>query len=1073
MRPGPEGLYPAAPAKTTVKLDFDHRPLPDIPLPNDLATRYDPTSATGLRLNVSMITPTAHERRLRERVDELDGWGLFEHITIPFTGPLDLASIVAAHRDPDYFPDDDVVYLIDVDPDSAHFGDLVPVDVGEGNYPVVLEKRDYWKNDPRGETLSLLYEEVDEDTNGNGVLDPGGDANGDGVLGDGEWPEDTDGDGVLDKPNYLPGAHPAWDDLAGRADALTSFYERETNTLIVRPLVPLHERTTYAVVVTRRLLDADGQPVGSPYPWVNHTAQNQALAALPSVLPAGLSMSDVAFTFAFTTQTAESAWVAVREGLYGHGVQAHLGTEYPAKLEALKVLRDPSDDHWAGVTNPYILPMEKLLMILSPVASELLGMDTSSKQYKLLEDGLGYLDYIVDGSYRSPQLFPREDADGNPLPYNEQVWPVDLDRVPAPARPESVSFTLYVPRKEVSNRGRGEPVPLIIQGHGYSSSRFEALNWAGYFARHGVATIAIDCPSHGIGISDADMAQARGLVGLVGLGGFLDAVMTGRATDDNGDGVPDSGADFWTSYLFHTRDMVRQCGLDYMQLVRILRTFDGTRRWDFDVNGDGQPDLAGDFDGDGVVDVGARMPLGMTGSSLGGIMASMMAGLEPELDAAVPICGGGGLTDIGNRSLQGGVREAVQLRMMAPLYVGTLDMTSDTGGTGAGAMRFETIIPDLNGAKTLPLGTVSGVQAGDTVVVTNEDNHEQRCVTVSPGGIFRLGVPSDRGDRTTIALYRGPQLMGRAECDLADGAAPYATLDAFGQEISFQGEDFAEGAPLVALADGPAYRRASPEFRRIMSLAQLAVDPGDPETYARHFGAEPLHYPATGEWTGTHTIVTTTMGDMNVPAGAGVSEGRAAGFIELRADDPRYGEPVNQVLIDHYVPEAVSVLKRYVDNQGVGVHIDVEDFAHGDDVWTPRGIPRLDPPLRLIGPDAVCRAAGSDATSGVAGGPNDPVECGISGSLFPMSHPEGKHDLPVPGDNTDRAIAQCEASCTDDCGACGDTKVFDMGLYFFNLIARYVVSDGTSFDLNAMCNATNTCEDVPPRPAPRPDDAQP
>ena len=34
------------------------------------------------------------------------------------------------------------------------------------------------------------------------------------------------------------------------------FYEKQTNTLILRPLVPLHERTTYAVVVTRRLKDA-------------------------------------------------------------------------------------------------------------------------------------------------------------------------------------------------------------------------------------------------------------------------------------------------------------------------------------------------------------------------------------------------------------------------------------------------------------------------------------------------------------------------------------------------------------------------------------------------------------------------------------------------------------------------------------------------------------------------------------------------------------------------------------------------------------------------------------------------
>ena len=38
-------------------------------------------------------------------------------------------------------------------------------------------------------------------------------------------------DGVLDKPNYLPGLNPERDNLAGRADARMTFYERETHTL--------------------------------------------------------------------------------------------------------------------------------------------------------------------------------------------------------------------------------------------------------------------------------------------------------------------------------------------------------------------------------------------------------------------------------------------------------------------------------------------------------------------------------------------------------------------------------------------------------------------------------------------------------------------------------------------------------------------------------------------------------------------------------------------------------------------------------------------------------------------------
>ena len=344
-----EGLASSTPAATTVKFDFFHKPQPDIPLPNDLATRADATSATGLRLNASMIAPTKMESRARELVDELDGWGVFQPITIPFTGPLDVQSILDGHRDPDYDTSNDVVYLIDIDRDSPEFGKLQYLDVGNGNYPVVLEGVDrYGPDDPRGDSLSLYFEETNEDKNGNGKLDRG---------------EDTNADGLLDVPNYLPGKDPSPDDLAARADALMTFYEKQTNTLILRPMVPLRERTTYAVVVTKRLKDAHGDPVGSPFPWIHHLAQTAALEPLPDVLPKGLTLDDVAFAFTFTTQSIGADWVAVREGLYGKGPQAHLGKEYPAEVTKLYVARS------GNPKNPYIAYGEQL-----QTALEFIGM---------------------------------------------------------------------------------------------------------------------------------------------------------------------------------------------------------------------------------------------------------------------------------------------------------------------------------------------------------------------------------------------------------------------------------------------------------------------------------------------------------------------------------------------------------------------------------------------------------------------------------------------------------------------------------------------------------------------------
>lgn len=1013
----PSGLAESPATVTTVKSDFLHRPLPEIPLPNDLATRYDPTSATGRRINASMVAPTAIERRVRERIDQLDGWGVLQPITIPFTGPLDIGSLVdldgepRLHSDPNYDFADDVVYLIDITPSSPEYGQPRALDVGNGNYPVGLERLEYWKNDPRAGTLSILFEEVDEDQNGNGVLDPG---------------EDTDADGVLDKPNYLPGRKPAWDDLAGRADALMTFYERETHTLILQPLVPLRERTTYAVVVTRRLKDEQGRPVGSPYPFTNHASQNKALARLPEVLPKGLAMRDIAFAFTFTTQSLSAHWVAVREGLYGKGVQAHLGEDFPPEVQAVYKMRDRE------VENPYILPAEDWRTAFNLISSQLRGIGASSEAFRRLAEAQQYIDYLAVFTIESPQLFERTDAEGDPLPLDAQAWPVDLDRAKAPARGETVQVFVSVPRKEISARKDGKPAPVVLIGHGYTGNRFDVANLGGWFARHGMATVGIDCVSHGLDLSPDEEGLARMLLKGLGLEAFGDAALSDRAFDQNGDGRKDSGADFWTAYLFHTRDVVRQCTLDHMQLVRVLRSFDGQRRWAHDLDGDGKPELAGDFDADGVVDFGGDARIGMTGGSLGGIMATLVGALEPHVEVVAPIAGGGGLGHIGLRSQQGGVREAVILRVMGPLYVATTDR--ETGQT-----TVETIVPDLNDDATRTLAVVEKVRPGDTMVVENLANGRRGCSYVDAEGRARAGVDSDVGDRTVVRFYSGRRLVnGSTECEVLKGAEPVAVVDTFQAPVDFQGQTFEEGAPLVALAEGYGERRASPGLRRFLALGQLVLDGGDPAVYARHLLREPLEYPALGERTGAHSLIVTTVGDMNVPASSGVTVARAAGLVEYREDDPRYGVPPNQVLIDTFTAEAVDTYGRFTDTEGNPVHLDVENFSEGLDPWGD-AVPRMDPPLRL------------------GFGQKDPLG-GRSAAIFPYAIPTGQHGFAQPGEMIDASRALCRMNCMDMAGCeCDGSDGFDVGTFMFNMIGRYLATGGAELSADA-CQSSDDCD---------------
>ncbi len=1049
----PEGLAKAQAASTTVKMDFFHRPLPEIPLPNDIATRYDESSPTKRRINASLVAPTAMEREVRELIDELDGWGVYQPITIPFTGPLDFQAIVDAHHDDNYDTSDDLIYLINIDEDSAKFGQIHHLDVGNGNYPVVLEQLGgYWKNDPRAHTISLLFEETDEDVNGNGVLDMGEDANRNGVLdagedldGDGvlDLPEDTDADGVLDKPNYYPWANPDPNNLAERADALMPFFELQTNTLIAKPMVPLEERTTYAVVVTRRLKDAEGNPVGSPFESINHVDQTRDLKSLLKVLPDGITLQDVAFTWSFTTQTVQSDWVAVYEGLHGKGVQGHLGEEFPARLASIEPLQD--GDFFPNDQNLHVLETEDILTPLELLATQLLGLEDGSKEFEEAISAQRYIDYHVIGSYNSPQLFARTDDEGNPLSYNRQSWPQDLTQKAAPARNEQIYFWLTVPRPEISARGQGRPAPVVLLGHGYTSNRLEALLFSGFMARHGFAVLAIENVSHGLEVSEDDARLADLLLGSLGLGPFFEAANKSRAFDQNNDGRPDSGADFWSAYLFHTRDVVRQSVLDYIQLIRVLNSFDGKRNWDYDLNGDGQNELAGDFDGDGQIDIGLQSDLFATGGSLGGFMSSLLGALEPSMVAVAPIAGGGGISDLGIRSIQGGVREAFILRVLGPLYVGTLD-----GETGE--LLVETVVADLNDDKVRPVARVSGLGPGDTMVVENLSNDERACGYILAQGTVRAGLASDKGDRLRISFYKGAALVpGSTECELVEGLEPHVTIESFGaEEFDYQGELYSPGMDLVALDQGLGLRRADPELRRFVPLGQLVLDPADPAVYARHFHDEPLHYPLLGTKTGSHAMIITTLGDMNVPASGGVTMGRAAGFIDYLNPDPRYNKPQNQVFIDNYVNEAVHLYARHTDPAGNGVHIDVENFAEGTDLWGEE-IPRLDPPLRLW----------SDVD--LEGNPRG----GVSGAVFPFPIPEGQHGFPFPGALPDMAKERCEDACPEgqQCD-CDNIETFDVGHYMFNMTGEYFRTRGRVVRAD-LCHSRDDCDYKLPTPPAR------
>ena len=308
-----------------VRWDLNADPLPELPLPNDFATWPDPSSPTGLRINVSLVAPTAFERHTRERFDTVDGWGTYAPITIPFEGHIDTFELLrrqggeggdqfGADRWPEH-----AIYVVDLET-----GVPVPLDINAGNFGYVLDRpSNYWRHDPRAGESNLLFETVDEDVNDNGVLDPG---------------EDTDFDGVLDEPNTFTGRVRREIDTV---DEMTWFYERETKTLFLKPILPMRPKSRYAVVVTERLTGTDGQPVQSPFDHVHHVSQRDALEPLAELLAAHPDIygdlatrgwDEIAFAWTFTTQSVTDDLDTIREGLYGRGSLQRLAEEFPHRL---------------------------------------------------------------------------------------------------------------------------------------------------------------------------------------------------------------------------------------------------------------------------------------------------------------------------------------------------------------------------------------------------------------------------------------------------------------------------------------------------------------------------------------------------------------------------------------------------------------------------------------------------------------------------------------------------------------------------------------------------------------------
>jgi hypothetical protein len=283
----------------------------------------------------------------------------------------------------------------------------------------------------------------------------------------------------------------------------------------------------------------------------------------------GLTIDDVAFVWEFTTQGAMRELVAIRKGLYGKGPLGWLSAAFPGDLSAVSPVNTFTD------SSHYILRPEKLISIVKELVGELAG-DISTEDIQALLDGYSFVDYFVAGTYTTPYFLVDRDGiatEGFPDDDNE-VFDVDPLTGDAVVGGSTVFFMCSIPK---AANGSAPPFPVTFDSHGYTGFKLQMLGFAGTFARFGIASCAIDAVGHGLCVDKALELFIKGLLKSVNIEPFFDVVSPARARDLDNDGKCESGGDFWTADVFHTRDVVRQTIVDDVQLIRILRGFDGKR----------------------------------------------------------------------------------------------------------------------------------------------------------------------------------------------------------------------------------------------------------------------------------------------------------------------------------------------------------------------------------------------------------------------------------------------------------------------------------------------------------------
>jgi hypothetical protein len=393
--------------------------------------------------------------------------------------------------------------------------------------------------------------------------------------------------------------------------------------------------------------------------------------------------------------------------------------------------------------------------------------------------------------------------------------------------------------------------------------------------------------------------------------------------------------------------------------------------------------------------------------------------------------------------------------------MGPLVVTAPSAGPGgesscaAGDYSIRFLLTSLVDDRHIEFGCLpaSSLAADDLLVVRNLSNGEVACAGTTHGqaGIFRAGIPSSEGDRIVVEHYaHGRDAMHYGDCEwIGAPRSPDRTITTWEAGAGacdgcgvYQTTLFQTGSPLVAPTGGRGVRRQTPEVRRMLALAQIALDPGDPINYAHRIFLDPVTAPDVPVHPRS-ALIASTAGDPNVCVATSYALARATGILPFLPPDapaayldfrapadfvdryPGYVTP-NDLAIGYHAVEGIPRLERHPVTGNATFLADIDDLSDGRlffDPMSPRDqLPEADggvapftlsPPLRWVRQSRPLSTT-DDAVWTYADG--EPMSAVVNVYV----HTQGIHGF-------DRVYEDIP---------------FDTGQYTFNVLARYMLTQG-------------------------------